>query len=1034
MTITCPKCHSDNPDDTLFCGKCGTQFPSPDEVEVTETIEAPKEELTRGSTLADRYEIIEELGKGGMGRVYRVEDTKLKQEVALKLIKPEIAKDKKTIERFRNELKLAREIAHRNVCRMYDLNEEKGAHYITMEYVRGEDLRGLIRRIGQLPIGKSISIANQVCEGLAEAHRLGVIHRDLKSNNIMIDKEGNVRIMDFGIARSLEAKGITGAGVIIGTPEYMSPEQVEGKETDQRSDIYSLGIILYEMVTGRVPFEGDTPFTVGVKHKSEIPRNPKEINAQVTDDLNNVILKCLEKDKDKRYQSAGEVRSELTNIEQGMPTTERVIPERKPLTSREITVTFGLRKLFIPALVFIGIVIIGVLIWQLLPRKEVIPLAPSGKPALAVMYFKNNTGDENLDHWRSALSELLISDLTQSKHIGVLSSDRLFSILRKLNLLESRSYATEDLREVAVQGRVSHILQGVMTKAGENFRINITIQDASTGELIGSETAEGEGQESFHLMVDELTPKIKANFELKAEEIASDIDLNVGTITTSSPEAYKYYSEGRKYHDTGEFKKSISLMERALEIDSEFALAYRSMAMSYSNLGYGSKRKELLKKAFELKDRLSTGERYLIQGEYYRESEKTYDIAIEAYNELLDLYPTHRTGNVNSGLLYSNLEEWDKAIERYEALIQDKDESYYAYVNAADAYMAKGMYDKATEILEFYLNNFSDSAIIHGYLAFNYYCQGKNDLALVEADKAFSLAPTDYFNFMAKGDIYWYTEDFVKAEKEYQKLLESDEKAAQLNGRALLKALYLMQGKFEESQEQVKQGLELAEKIGETGWEGSFHFFLGYSYLRTGNPEEALREFDKIWSMAIEEGRLRRQRGALYWRGITYLKMGSIDKAQEVAEELKEMIENAMNRKEIRSYYHLMGCIDLERENFSQAIESFNKAISFLPFQSLEYDNHALFIDSLALAYYRSGNLEKALEEYERITILTTGRKHYGDIYTKSFYMLGKIYEQQGDTAKAIEHYKKFLELWKDADPGIAEVDDARERLAGLKN
>jgi serine/threonine-protein kinase len=219
VAVSCPKCQHENPDNTIYCGKCGTQSPSPEEVKVTETIEAPKEELTRGSTLANRYEIIEELGKGGMGRVYRVEDTKLKQEVALKLIKPEISSDKKTIERFRNELKTARMIAHKNVCWMFDLGEVEGAHFITIEYVSGQDLKGLIRQSKQLTAGTAISITKQVCDGLSEAHQLGVVHLDLKPSNIMIDKDGNARIMDFSIARSLESKGITGAGVMIGTPE-----------------------------------------------------------------------------------------------------------------------------------------------------------------------------------------------------------------------------------------------------------------------------------------------------------------------------------------------------------------------------------------------------------------------------------------------------------------------------------------------------------------------------------------------------------------------------------------------------------------------------------------------------------------------------------------------------------------------------------------------------------------------------------------------------------------------------------------------
>ena len=244
MSINCPKCKSANPKSASFCADCGTQLHSSKDIEFTETVEAPKEELTTGSTFAGRYQIIEELGKGGMGRVLRALDKKLNEEVALKLIKPEIAKDKKTIERFKNELKMARKISHRNVGRMYELMEERGTHFITMEYVPGQDLKGLIRQTGQLTIGKALSIAKEICEGLEEAHRVGVVHRDLKPSNIIIDREGNASILDFGIARSIKEMGMTGAEVMIGTPEYMSPEQVEGKETDQRSDIYSLGVIL----------------------------------------------------------------------------------------------------------------------------------------------------------------------------------------------------------------------------------------------------------------------------------------------------------------------------------------------------------------------------------------------------------------------------------------------------------------------------------------------------------------------------------------------------------------------------------------------------------------------------------------------------------------------------------------------------------------------------------------------------------------------------------------------------------------------
>jgi len=723
--MKCPKCNFDNPSDSKFCKECGTQLLHTEEISApTETIEAAKEELTTGSIFAGRYQIIEELGKGGMGKVYKVQDTKIKEKIALKLLKPEVASDKKTIERFSNELKFARKIRHKNVCQMYDLNEEKGIHYITMEYVPGEDLKSSIIRMGPLSAGKAIFIAKQVCEGLAEAHELGVVHRDLKPQNIMIDKEGNARIMDFGIARSITGKGITGARVMIGTPEYMSPEQVEGKEIDQRSDIYSLGVILYEMATGRVPFEGDTPLSIAVKHKTETPREPREINTQIPEDLSRVILRCMEKDKEKRYQGAGEVRSELENIEKGIPTTERVVPKRKPIASKEITVTFGLKKLLIPALVVVAIVVIGVISWLLFIQKEAISPTP-GKPSIAVLPFVDLSPQKDQEYFCDGLAEELINRLTNIENLRIPARASAFSFKGK----------DLDIREIGEKLNVEMVLDGSVRKAGDKLRITAELVKTADGYPVWSKIYERNIEDTFALQ-DEISLAIIDSLQIKlfGKEKAKLVKRH-----TQNLEAYNLYLKGRFFWNkrTGEgMKKSVKYFEQAIHGDPTYALALAGLADSYITLTQWNflppkeaypKAKKAVIRALEIDDLLAEAHNSLatVKSDFdwdWEGAEKEYkraitlnpnyatahqwyaehlikmgrfEEALTEFNRAQEIDPLSLIVNTIRGWPFQYTHEYDKAIEIYKKTLEMNPDFRPAHLYLADSYRLKGMYEEA---------------------------------------------------------------------------------------------------------------------------------------------------------------------------------------------------------------------------------------------------------------------------------------------------------------------------------------------------
>ncbi|MFZ2053942.1 MAG: serine/threonine-protein kinase [Candidatus Aminicenantales bacterium] len=603
--MKCPSCHTENPPDSKFCKECATPLPpsqiappsKPTPPLFTETLETAPQELTTGSLFAGRYQIIEELGHGGMGRVYRALDKKLNEEVALKLVRPEIAADRSTLERFNNELKLARKISHPNVGRMYELMEEKGTHFITMEYVPGQDLKALIRQTGQLTVAKAVAIGEEICEGLAEAHKQGIVHRDMKPSNIIIDRAGGARIMDFGIARSLAVKSRTGPGVMIGTPEYMSPEQVEGKDVDERSDIYSLGIILYEMLTGHVPFEGETPFIVGVKQKSETPKNPKLFNRNIPDDLSGMILRCLEKDKAKRYPSAIDVRADLERIEKGLPTTERIAPERRPFTSKEITVKFQPKRLIVPALIIIAL--LGAAAITFWPKK-----ASNLDPKLvAVAVFENKTGDPKLDPIGSMAAERIMQGLTQVGGFSV-------APIPSAEALAAESKRKDPLRALAEATKAGKVVHGDYYLQGETIQFHAWADDiAEKKNALTLEPASGPAKNPAAAL-EPLRLRLMGGLAGIFDPALRDTLSFIKEPPTF--EAYREYIEGARAFLRGEYTKAVPYLLRAAERDPDFKIPLIQASMAYFNLHQYTKGEELVSEVARSRADLSTGERLFL--------------------------------------------------------------------------------------------------------------------------------------------------------------------------------------------------------------------------------------------------------------------------------------------------------------------------------------------------------------------------------------------------------------------------------------
>jgi serine/threonine-protein kinase len=764
-------------------------------------METPREKLIRGSTFADRYEIIEELGKGGMGRVYRVEDKKTGEELALKLIKPEISADKKTIERFTNELTLAHKISHRNVCRMFHLGEEKGTYYITMEYVKGEDLKSLIRKMGQLSPDQAITIAKQVCDGLEEAHRLGIMHRDLKPQNIMIDANGDARIMDFGIARSMEGKGLTDTGMMIGTPEYMSPEQVEGKQTDQRADVYSLGVILYELITGNVPFEGETPFSIGMKHKSENPVPPKQINQQIPDELDRTVLKCLEKEKNGRYQSAGELRSDLARIAEEIPTTDKIVAERELSAVKESASAVSFKRIIIPVFVIIAVAILILAIWKLLPQKEA-DTPTTAKQSIAVLPFEDLSPQKDQGYLCDGIAESIINALTKAEDLRV-------PAINSSSLFRGKE---PDFKEIGEKLTVEAILKGSIQKAENRVRITAQLINIGDGSFLWSNQYNRELDDIFGIQ-DEITLAIVEN--LKVELLGKD-KAELIKRYTDNPDAYDFYLQGRAHWNkrTPEGTlKSVEYFNRAIKADPTYALAYAGLADSYilcgewdilpANEAYPKAREAALK-ALEIDDKLAEAHNALAM--FNRDYEWDWEMAEREFQKAIELNPKYPTAHQWYAEFLVVMGRFDEAIAEIKRAQELDPLSLVMKTIGGMVYHNSRKFDLGVEQCRKVLDINPSFMLARLFLGLNLMSKGLPEEAIPEFQKALDLSEGQYISAQAfLGYAYAITDKKSEA-REILKLLQKP--SVQSVNPFYIAFIYTGLGERDRAMEWLERGIE----------------------------------------------------------------------------------------------------------------------------------------------------------------------------------------------------------------------------------
>jgi len=855
--------------------------------------------LEAGEVLGGRYEILQMLGEGGMGAVYKAQDRELDRPVALKLIRPELASNPSILARFKQELLLSRQVTHKNVIRIFDLGDADGVKFITMEFVEGRDLRALIQEKKKFSPEESVEIMHQVCQALEAAHSVGVIHRDLKPQNIMREDSGRILVMDFGLARTVEGDGMTQVGALVGTMEYMSPEQALATPLDQRSDIFTAGLILYELLTGKMPFRADSALASLIKRTQEraVPISAHDSTLPVT--LTSVVNKCLERDPALRYQTATEMLRDLDAWQGNRAgATLGFHADVKPWGQTiPWPIVMGVATVLL--LGTVGYVFRG----RLLSSPDKAASAPA--LSLAVMPFQNASGDSSWDWLGPSLSDMLSTDVGQSAHLRTISSDRVQQVFHDLRIAPNSTVDSSTLGRVAEFTNADTLVWGRYTKLGDQIRIDATVQDRKHDRTVQVK-AEAANQQDLSAAVDRLAGMIRQNLSLSSD-LVKELQGQSFKPTSTSVDALRDYNEGLQLLRQGNNLAAQKKLQSATTEDPQFAVAFSRLGEAYSSLGYDTEAEQAARRAVDLSQNLPLAQKLFIEASMARVTKNSAK-AISAYETLAKSFPDNLDVLFALGGLYEDAGDLDKARSYYGKMLADG--------KNLDALLAMGRVEIKA---------------------------GNPQLGLDPLDKARHLAidldsqEQQALILQATGIAYRMMNKPAEALRNYEDSMAINQRLGQKRGVAAslveIAQVQASLGKPDAALVAYNDALKIRRDIGAKKDAGDTLIDLGDFYLERGQPDQALSAFKESLQIQRDAGDETYQALCLNNIATAYAQKGEnedaltyLQQALQVREKLNVPGDIAETLHNLGEAYASLGQYDQGMTSYMRGLELYRKA------------------------------------------------------------------------------------------------------------